>query len=173
MSNGSVSRRNVIQLALCIFAAPAFAFSGSRLPRILASGPERPREAEGTQDFEAANVLEPSQLAALLADSGDKPTVICVGFKFLYDTARVPGALYLGPAREAEGLAALQKWARGAPRSTMVVLYCGCCPWDKCPNIRPAYATLKKMGFSRLKVVRIDQDFAKDWVDKGLPTDKK
>jgi hypothetical protein len=53
------------------------------------------------------------------------------------------------------------------------VLYCGCCPWDKCPNVRPAYDALKKMGFLQLKVLRMNQDFARDWVEKGLPTEKK
>jgi thiosulfate/3-mercaptopyruvate sulfurtransferase len=71
------------------------------------------------------------------------------------------------------GLLALQKWAESVPRNKAVVLYCGCCPWDKCPNIRPAYDTLKKMGLSQLKVLHIDQDFARDWVQKGLPIEKK
>jgi thiosulfate/3-mercaptopyruvate sulfurtransferase len=174
ISPTKVSRRKAIRLALCAFAAPAVAVFGSRL-RLIASaaGPELLQQVGGAQDFPPASVLEPNQLAALLSRTGDMPTVICVGFKFLYDTAHVPGSLYLGPARDEGGLAALEKWAGSAPRNKAVVLYCGCCPWDKCPNIRPAYAALKNMGFSQLKVVRMNQDFARDWVEKGLPTEKK
>ena len=174
ISPTKVSRRKAIRLALCAFAAPAIAFFGSRLRLIAAAaGPELPQQAGGAQDFPPANVLEPSQLAALLSHPGDKPAVICVGFKFLYDSAHVPGSIFLGPGREAGGLVALEKWAGSAPRNKTVVLYCGCCPWDKCPNVRPAYDALKKMGFLQLKVLRMNQDFARDWVEKGLPTEKK
>ena len=74
---------------------------------------------------------------------------------------------------EADGLAAFEKWAATAPRDKMVALYCGCCPWEKCPNIGPAYSALAKLSFSQLRVVRIEQDFATDWDKKGLPTAKR
>jgi hypothetical protein len=35
----------------------------------------------------------------------------------------------------------------------MVVIYCGCCPLDKCPNVRPAFTLLKTMGFTNLHVL--------------------
>jgi len=50
-----------------------------------------------------------------------------------------------------------------------VVLYCGCCPWGKCPNIDPAYKLMKSLGFTRLKVLHIADNFGTDWVDKGYP----
>ena len=163
------SRRAAIRVALCACAAPAFAF-GSRWSALAAALPLPPRPQAA---IPAANILEPAQLAALLSASGEKPVVICVGFKFLYDTAHIASSLFLGPAREADGLAALEKWAGAASRGRMVALYCGCCPWDKCPNIRPAYAAMAKQGFSRLRVVRIDQDFATDWDQRGFPTTRK
>ena len=60
---------------------------------------------------------------------------------------------------------------RERSRKKTVVLYCGCCPWDKCPNVHSAYDALKKMGLSQLKVLYINQDLARDWVEKGLPTE--
>jgi hypothetical protein len=39
----------------------------------------------------------------------------------------------------------------------------------KCPNIRPAFATLKAMGFARLHVVILPTSFGKDWVAHGYP----
>ncbi len=29
-----------------------------------------------------------------------------------------------------------------------MVIYCGCCPWEKCPNIAAAYKQLTQMGFT-------------------------
>jgi thiosulfate/3-mercaptopyruvate sulfurtransferase len=166
-ANISVSRRKAIRLALCWLAAPAAAFFVSRFAAA------SPQQAGAAQDYPPASILEPSQLVALLARPGEKPLVICVGFEFLFNAAHIPGALFIGPGRNATGLSALQKWADKVPRNKPIVLYCGCCPWNACPNVRPAYAALKQMGFSQLKVVRMKEDFARDWVQKGYPTEKK
>jgi thiosulfate/3-mercaptopyruvate sulfurtransferase len=124
------------------------------------------------QTFAPGSLIEPDQLAGTLSQSKETPPIVCVGFKVLYEGAHVPGALYLGPARTDEGLDTLRKWAESLPRKKMVVIYCGCCPWEKCPNIRPAYSALQKMGFTNVKVLHISQDFAKDWVDKNFPADR-
>src|SRR2546430_10801412 len=64
------------------------------------------------------------------------PTVVFVGFRSLYVGGHVPGAAFHGTASTDQGLAELQAWAAIVPRSTDLVIYCGCCPFDKCPNIR-------------------------------------
>ena len=55
------------------------------------------------------------------------------------------------------------------PRTQAIVLYCGCCPWEHCPNVRPAYHRARAMGFTRVKVLRIDHDLQRDWAEKGFP----
>ena len=118
-------------------------------------------------------VMTPGSLAKVLSRSPSTHlAVVCVGFDSLFDGAHIPGAVYLGPAQEPKGIEALTKWARGVRREKEVVLYCGCCPWSQCPNIRPAFRTLAALGFKRLRVVEIDQDFAHDWVAKGYPVQK-
>lgn len=133
---------------------------------------QSPKSAAADEPFAAGALIEPDQLAGTLSQSKEKPPVICVGVKVLYEGAHVPGALYLGPARTADGLDTLHKWAENLSREKLMVIYCGCCPWEKCPNIRPAYSELQKMGFTNIKVLHINQDFANDWVAKGFPVDK-
>jgi len=53
-----------------------------------------------------------------------------------------------------------------------VVLYCGCCPLEKCPNLRPAFTALKDTGFARLRVLILPISFNADWVDKGYRIQK-
>src|SRR5258708_33633306 len=65
----------------------------------------------------------------------------------------------------------LTTWAAGLPRSTNLVIYCGCCPLERCPNIRPAFQALQGLGFKNLRVLLLPQDFATDWAGKGLPYD--
>ena len=84
----------------------------------------------------------------------------------------MPGAAFHGTASTDQGLAELQAWAATVPRSTDLVIYCGCCPFDKCPNIRPAYTAMSSMGFKKLRVLTIPTSFAVDWAGMGYPMQK-
>ena len=121
-----------------------------------------------------AQTVKPADLVKEMADAkgAQKPVVVCSGFRFLYDGGHVPGAVFHGPASKPEGLDDLRKWAQGIPRSSNVVVYCGCCPLEKCPNIRPAFETLRSMGFQHLRVLVLPNNFAKDWVSQGYAAEK-
>jgi thiosulfate/3-mercaptopyruvate sulfurtransferase len=104
--------------------------------------------------------------------AADRPIVVCVGFHTLYDGAHIPGASLHGPSSTSAGLADLKKWAEPLPRSAKVVIYCGCCPLDHCPNAHPAFTALRQMGFTHLRLLMIPDDFARDWVASGYPVAK-
>lgn len=115
------------------------------------------------------------QAAALekeLENPRTAPTVIFVGFKRLYTAGHVKGAQYHGTTGSDEGLKEFTAWAAALPRTANLVIYCGCCPMDRCPNIRPAFKTLQTLGFKKVRVLLLPNDFATDWADKGLPYDK-
>jgi thiosulfate/3-mercaptopyruvate sulfurtransferase len=57
-------------------------------------------------------------------------------------------------------------------KNRTIIVYCGCCPWEKCPNIRPAFKELQNLGFTHVKALYIASNFGVDWVDKGYPTEK-
>lgn len=100
------------------------------------------------------------------------PTVIYVGVKTLYEGAHIPGAVFSGPGSTEQGLSELKKFTATLPKNSDVVLYCGCCPLEKCPNLRPAYTALKNGGFARLRVLILPTSFNTDWVEKGFPVHK-
>jgi thiosulfate/3-mercaptopyruvate sulfurtransferase len=100
------------------------------------------------------------------------PTVIYVGVKTLYEGGHIPGAVFYGPGSTEQGLADLKNFAATLPKSSDVVLYCGCCPLEKCPNLRPAFSVLKDSGFARLRVLLLPTSFNSDWVEKGFPLHK-
>jgi thiosulfate/3-mercaptopyruvate sulfurtransferase len=116
--------------------------------------------------------VRPADLAKELGDSKTAPTVVFVGFKRLYSAGHIKGAEYHGTAGSEEGLKELTVWATGLPRTTNLVIYCGCCPLERCPNIRPAFKALQGLGFKNLRVLLLPQDFATDWADRGFPYDK-
>ena len=106
------------------------------------------------------------------AKSVNSPTTIYVGFRTLFEGGHIPEASFHGTASKEEGLAELKKWVNTLPRSANVVIYCGCCPFDHCPNIRPAYTALHDMGFTHVRVLVLPTSFAVDWVEKGYPMQK-
>lgn len=123
------------------------------------------------QSQPSPQLIQPAELVKLLqASKAQKPLIIQVGFRTLYEQAHIPGSEYVGPSSQPEGLQQLHKRVQALPRKRFIVLYCGCCPWNHCPNVRPAYQELEEMGFRNVKVLYIANNFGSDWVDKGYPT---
>jgi thiosulfate/3-mercaptopyruvate sulfurtransferase len=124
------------------------------------------------EPWSSAQTVQAADFAKELADGKSAPAVLFVGFQRLYTAGHIKGAQFHGSGGSAEGLAAIKKWAGPLPRSTNIVLYCGCCPMEKCPNVRPAFAALKEMGFAKLRILILPTSFAVDWAEKGRPYDK-
>jgi thiosulfate/3-mercaptopyruvate sulfurtransferase len=134
------------------------------LPLTRAQNPAHP--------WTAAQTVAPADLFKELADSRSAPTVLFVGFQRLYTAGHIKGAQYHGSGGRAEGVAQIKAWADALPRSTKLVIYCGCCPMERCPNIRPAFTALEEMGFKKLRVLILPTSFEVDWAEKGMPYDK-
>jgi thiosulfate/3-mercaptopyruvate sulfurtransferase len=131
------------------------------------------RGPQPSDPWTPAQVISPEALHKLLSEKrGTKPLVIYVGFSVLYNQGHIPGAQYYGQASNPAGLDALKAHVAKLPRSKSIVIYCGCCPWEECPNIRPAFKALKAMGFTRLKALNLPTNLATDWVSKGYPIEK-
>jgi thiosulfate/3-mercaptopyruvate sulfurtransferase len=116
-------------------------------------------------------LIQPAEVAAQLVTKGARPVLFHVGPNLLYRGKHIPGSIYAGPGSRAEGLEALKVAAGRLPRDREIVLYCGCCPWSNCPNVKPAVELLKQMGFTRVKAMFVETNFAKDWIDKGYPVE--
>jgi len=118
-------------------------------------------------------LINPEDLVKLLQSSGkDKPLMIQVGSHVLFSQAHIPGSEYIGPASSEAGLQQLRKRVESLPHTKFIALYCGCCPWSHCPNVKPADDTLRTLGFTNVKVLYIADNFGANWVDKGYPVAK-
>ena len=158
--------RSLVLVSSLIFL---FAIAVGLFPVGTASGDDK----KSADPWPSSQTLEPAQLAKMLTDKYlSVPTVVFVGFRSLYVGGHVPDAAFHGTASTEQGLAELRAWAARVPRSTDLVIYCGCCPFDKCPNIRPAYTAMSSMGFKKLRVLAIPTSFAVDWAGKGYPMQK-
>ncbi|HEY3616091.1 MAG TPA: rhodanese-like domain-containing protein [Candidatus Sulfotelmatobacter sp.] len=121
----------------------------------------------------ATRLINPEDLVKLLQSSGkDKPLMIQVGSHVLFSQAHIPGSEYIGPASSEAGLQQLRRRIESLPRTKFIVLYCGCCPWSHCPNVKPADDALRSLGFTNVKVLYIADNFGANWVDRGYPVAK-
>ena len=121
----------------------------------------------------ASRLINPDDLVKILQSAkSEKPLMIQVGSHVLYTQAHIPGSEYIGPASSETGFQLLRKRVEPLPRSKFIVLYCGCCPWSRCPNVKPADDALRAMGFTNVKVLYIPGNFGMDWVEKGFPVAK-
>lgn len=131
------------------------------------------QEKKTPDPWPSSETMEPAVLSKMLTDKYVSiPTVVFIGFRSLYAGGHVPDASFHGTASTEQGLTELKAWAASLPRSTELVIYCGCCPLDKCPNIRPAYTALSGMGFKKVRVLILPTSFAVDWAEKGYPMQK-
>lgn len=127
--------------------------------------------AQQADPWKKSDLIEPEALAARLA-SQSKPDIIFVGFPVLYRNGHIPGAVLAGPTSKPEGLEALRQAVAKLPHDAEIVIYCGCCPFDHCPNIRPAFSELRKLGFTKLSLLSIETNMAKNWLAKGYPIER-
>ena len=114
-------------------------------------------------------LMMPEKLADHLSD---KPAVFHVGFNTLWRNGKhIPGAVYAGPANTPKGLEELKAAAAKLPKNREIILYCGCCPWDHCPNIRPAFELLHGLGYTNVRALYIAENFKVNWIDPGYPVE--
>jgi hypothetical protein len=140
---------------------------------ILVCGGAKPATQASELASGSPDLVRPEELAKVVQSAtAAKPKIFNVGPRVIFAQAHIPGAVYVGPSATPQGLEALRVQAASLPRDSYIVVYCGCCPWEHCPNIRPAIKQLKQMGFIKLKALYIANSFGSDWVEKGYPTAK-
>jgi thiosulfate/3-mercaptopyruvate sulfurtransferase len=124
-------------------------------------------------DSENEATISPEDLVkALKLAKKQQPLVLSVGPRTLYSQAHIPGAEYIAPGSSEQSAGALKVRVKNLAHGKFIVIYCGCCPWGRCPNMHPAFAQLHAMGFTNVKMLYIADNFGTDWVYKGYPTTK-
>ena len=118
-----------------------------------------------TNDWTEKQLMPPAELAnALKNPSAKKPIIYNIG-----PAGHIPYSVEIGDTKETENLQKLKQQLTKLSKDTAIVIYCGCCPFDKCPNIRPAFKLLNDMKFTNHKLLNLPQNLKVDWIDKGYP----
>lgn len=123
--------------------------------------------AQNPINWTEKQLMEPATLAKAIEAKKDVPLMVSVG-----PGALIPNSVDIGPGNEAENIAELKQLLATKKKRDKVVVYCGCCPFAKCPNVRPAIAALKDAGFTNYYLLNLKTNLKTDWIDKGYPTIK-
>jgi len=131
------------------------------------------QSASSAQSIPESKLIQPQELLRMLkSKEKEKPLILQVGSRVMFAQAHIPGSEYAGPGSTAAGIQSLEDTVATVAKDRHIVLYCGCCPWNRCPNVGPAYKRLHDLGFSKVQVLYIANNFGDDWVNKGYPAVK-
>ncbi len=123
--------------------------------------------AQNPENWTSKQLVEPSELANDLTAKNDLPIIISIG-----PSATIPNSISIGMVNNKEGLQKLKEQLNHLAKSKRIIVYCGCCPFEHCPNVRPAIDVLKEMKFTNYYLLNLPNNIKKDWIDKGYPTSK-
>lgn len=124
--------------------------------------------AQNPENWTSKQLMQPAELAAKITAGKDVPLIFSVG-----PGATIPSSKDIGMGKEKENLDKFKKELSALPADAKVVVYCGCCPFEHCPNVRPAINVLKEMKFTNYRLLNLSHNLKTDWIDKGYPTVKQ
>jgi len=164
MSSSLISARTAVIAAMALFCLAQ--------QRVQAAAQRAVPPPASAFTIPTAQLIQPAELNRLLHTHGvEKPLILQVGSRMMFTQAHIPGAEYVGPASQADGVEQLRARVASLPRTAFIVVYCGCCPWNRCPNVGPAYSLLHDMRFTRVKVLYLAENFGDDWANKVFPVE--
>jgi hypothetical protein len=113
-------------------------------------------------------LLAPADLNKTLNNpKSPQPYIYSIGYK-----AIIKNSIDIGAGGVKENQKKLQKQLSKLPKDANIVIYCGCCPFRSCPNVRPVFNMLTEMGFKNHKLLNLPQNIKVDWIDKGYAVKK-
>jgi thiosulfate/3-mercaptopyruvate sulfurtransferase len=132
-----------VKISYTLFLASALLLSSI----VFISFKKQQKEEPWTQE----QLLDPSDLAKTLNNAKtNQPYIYSIG-----PGATIKSSIDIGPGQNIENLNKLKEQLSKLPKDANIVIYCGCCPFEHCPNIRPAFTLLNEMKFTNQKLLNL------------------
>jgi thiosulfate/3-mercaptopyruvate sulfurtransferase len=144
-------KHKILLFTILLFVLPAIL--GSFIPRSVG------------EPWRSDQLMDPAELARIINDPhAHQPVLLSIG-----PAAVIKNSVDIGPTQDRVNLERLRVELENLSRQSDIVIYCGCCPFKNCPNIRPAFRLLNEMKFERHKLLNLSRNIKMDWIDKGYP----
>jgi thiosulfate/3-mercaptopyruvate sulfurtransferase len=145
-------KKSFAYLVLFIFGLSALAFS-------------KFSNGQSTEPWTPEQLMDPAALAKTINDpNAKKPVIFSIG-----PSGLIKNAIQIGSPVDPANLEKLRIRLGKLPKNASIVIYCGCCKFEHCPNIRPAFKLLNDMKFTNSKLLNLTDNLKVDWIDKGYP----
>jgi hypothetical protein len=123
--------------------------------------------SQNPENWTKEQLMQPADLAKVVNAGKDLPVLLSIGPK-----AYIPNSVNIGMVKDKENLDKLKKELKSLPKDKKIIVYCGCCPFEHCPNVRPAIKVLMDMKFTNYQLLNLEHNIKTDWIDKGYPVVK-
>lgn len=121
-----------------------------------------------TPTWKKEQMMSTKELAdKITANAKDKPLIFNIG-----PMENIKTAMEMGRATSVTGIERIKSTVAMENKNKAIVVYCGCCSYASCPNIKPAYDALIAAGFKNTKVLELPVGIKEDWVAKGYPMEQ-
>lgn len=119
----------------------------------------------GVEPWRIDQLMDPADLAQRINNpTAQHPIIFSIG-----PAAVIKNSIDVGAVNEKVNLEKLRLELDKLPPDAEVVIYCGCCPFDHCPNIRPAFTLMNEMKFTNHRLLNLPKNIKINWIDKGYP----
>lgn len=117
------------------------------------------------QTWKKEQIMPTAELAEKIKSAAkDAPVVFNVG-----PMDNIKSAVFVGRATSATFTDQLKRELNMVPKTTTVVVYCGCCSFSSCPNLKPAFDAVVALGYKNARVLDLPEGIKPDWVAKKYP----
>lgn len=121
---------------------------------------------QNQEPWNSDQLVEPAILASKISQNDvNDILIVSVG-----PDAVIKNSVDIGATQEKENIKKLENYLENVSKDKEVIIYCGCCPFDRCPNIRPAFILLNNMRFKNAKLLDIPKNIKVNWIDNDYPT---
>jgi thiosulfate/3-mercaptopyruvate sulfurtransferase len=123
------------------------------------------KQINDNEPWTSGQLESPEDLAKIINDPKLKqPLIFCIG-----PSAIIKNSIDIGLGKDSANLAKFKQQLDHLPKDAEIVIYCGCCPFEHCPNIRPAFRLLNQLKFTHHKLLNLEHNIKIDWINKGYP----
>lgn len=109
-------------------------------------------------------LMEPAVLAQKIEDNVSNLYIFNIG-----PAGNIKNAIEIGDGKDEESQINIAEQLKKLPKDAEIVIYCGCCPFVNCPNVRPVFNILTEQQFVNHKLLNLPKNLKVDWIDKGFP----
>lgn len=115
--------------------------------------------------WDEEQLVEPADLAKKINNpKAQKPIILNVG-----PMDNIKYAREMGMGSTVEGMEKFKGFVDKLPLQQEIVVYCGCCKLENCPNVKKTMLYLDMRGYTNHKLLNIPTSLDEDWIDKGYP----